>query len=179
MHRKAPNSDEETNDMVGNLNRAKLKTQYLRGPTRSMGATNDSKDMHSATKLFLALTLCIPFFLTALLAETTIAQGEFIEKEKSLSGNLSIEQADGKNYIVLADNFKARKGPDLKIFLSPQSIDSVNGKTAVKGSVLVPNLKEIKGGQRYQIPGELDISKYKSLLIHCEKYTVLWGGGAL
>lgn len=144
-----------------------------------MGATNDSKDMPSATKLFLALTLSFPFFSTALLAETTIAQGEFVEKEKSLSGKWSIEQADGKNYIVLADDFKARKGPDLKIFLSPQLIESVNGKTALEGSVLIANLREIKGGQRYQIPNELDISKYKSLLIHCEKYAVLWGGGAL
>lgn len=88
-------------------------------------------------------------------------------------------QADGKNYIVLADDFKDRKGPDLKIFLSPQSIDSVNGKTAVIGSVIIANLKEIKGGQLYQIPGELDISQYNRLLIHCEKYPVLRGGGML
>ena len=80
-------------------------------------------------------------------AGSTIAEGEFIEKEKSLSGNWSIEQSEGKRYIVLAADFKARKGPDLKIFLSPRSIDSVNGKTAIKGSALVANLKEIKAGK--------------------------------
>lgn len=144
-----------------------------------MGETNDSKDMRHSNYFFLAVILGILAFSTSTLAETTIAEGDFIEKEKSLSGSWSIEQFEGKRYIVLADDFRARKGPDLKIFLSPQSIDSVNGKTAIKGSALVANLKEIKGGQRYEIPSELDISQYKSLLIHCEKYAVLWGGGAL
>jgi len=67
----------------------------------------------------------------------------------------------------------------LKIFFSPQSIDSVNGKTAVIGSVIIAKLKEIKGGQRYQIPRELDVSKNNSLLIYCEKYAMLWGRGVL
>ena len=144
-----------------------------------MGETNDSKDMRHVNNFFLTVILSILAFSTTALAGSTIAEGEFIEKEKSLSGNWSIEQSEGKRYIVLAADFKARKGPDLKIFLSPRSIDSVNGKTAIKGSALVANLKEIKGGQIYEIPNELDISQYKSLLIHCEKYAVLWGGGAL
>ena len=59
-------------------------------------------------------------------AGSTIAEGEFIEKEKSLSGSWSIEQFEGKRYIVLADDFRARKGPDLKIFLDFISLTEYN-----------------------------------------------------
>ena len=135
--------------------------------------------MHCRNNPLITVVLSILASSTTTLARATISQYGFIEKRGSLSRNWSILQADGKNYIVLADDFKDRKGPDLKIFLSPQSIDSVNGKTAVIGSVIIANLKEVKGGQLYQIPGELDISQYNRLLIHCEKYPVLRGGGML
>ena len=135
--------------------------------------------MRYTNNLLITVVLSVLAPLTTILAGTTIAHYEFIENRESLFENWSIKQADGKNYIVLADDFKDRKGPYLKIFLSPQSLDSVNGKTAVIGSVIIANLKEIKGGQRYQIPRELDVSQYNSLLIYCEKRAMLWGGGVL
>ena len=135
--------------------------------------------MRRRNNLLITVVLSILASSTTTLARATISQDEFIEKRGSLSRNWSILQADGKNYIVLADDFKDRKGPYFKIFLSPQSIDSVNGKTAVIGSVIIANLKEIKGGQRYQIPRELDVSRHNRHLLHCEKYAMLWGGGVL
>ena len=146
---------------------------------RSLGSTNDSKDMRYTNNLLITVVLSVLTLSTTTLAGTTIGHDEFIENRESLFGNWSIKQATGKNYIVHADDFRDRRGPYLKIFLSPQSIDSFNGKTAVIGSVIITNLKEIKGGQLYQIPSELDISQYNRLLIHCEKYPVLRGGGVL
>ncbi len=124
------------------------------------------------------IALSVAAFTNAHAAES-LHSGSLVEKQKSIAGGWEIV-AEGENrYIVLADNFKAKNGPDLKIFLSPMEISKVNGKTATKGSVLVAKLKSVKGGQKYPIPGDIDLSAFKSVLVHCEKYSVLWGGGSL
>ena len=75
--------------------------------------------------------------------------------------------------------FKTATAPDLKIFLSPQTSGQVTSRTATKGSVLVSRLKSSKGDQSYALPANLDLSKYKSIIIHCEKYSKLWGASKL
>ena len=72
--------------------------------------------MRYTNNLLITVVLSVLAPLTSLLAGTTIAHYEFIENRESLFENWSIKQADGKNYIVLADDFKDRKGPYLKIF---------------------------------------------------------------
>ncbi len=124
----------------------------------------------------LAVSIWAP---TTGLSADIIASGELFEKQKAISGGWSVEQSGDARYVVFADNFKAKSGPDLKLFLSPRAFAEVKGKTAIQGSALIAALKKLKGSQRYQIPQEIDLSKYKSLLIHCEKYAVLWGGSAL
>ncbi len=51
--------------------------------------------MRHAKNSLLAVILIIRAFSTIALAQSTIAQGEFIEKEKPLSGSWSIEQSEG------------------------------------------------------------------------------------
>lgn len=66
--------------------RAKLKTQYYPDSMRSMGETNDSKDMRHVNNFFLTVILSILAFSTTALAGSTIAEGEFIEKENRSAG---------------------------------------------------------------------------------------------
>ncbi len=128
---------------------------------------------------FLAIaTLAFAAFNSAFAGETLHA-GDLVQKQKSIAGDWEIVAEGDRNYVVFKDNFKAKNGPDLKIFLSPMELSKVNGKTATKGSVLVAKLKSVKGGQKYPIPGDIDLSNYRSVLVHCEKYAVLWGGGML
>jgi len=131
--------------------------------------------------LFLASTLAALALLASnnALSAEVVASGSLIEKQKSITGDWSIEQDGEDRFIVLADNFKSKSGPDLKTFLSPASLSEVTGKTATKGSVFLSELKSTKGIQRYPIPQDIDLAQYKSLLIHCEKYAILWGGGEL
>jgi len=103
----------------------------------------------------------------------------FTNKEYSIKGNWSIQEEGGKTYVKLHSNFKTKNGPDLKVFLNNSTIQTVSSKSALNGSVLLGKLKSNKGEQKYLVPSNIDITKYKSVLIHCEKYTVLWGGGKL
>ena len=86
---------------------------------------------------------------------------------------------DGKKFIVFSDDFRAANGPDLKIFLSPKSIADATGKNAVDGSINIGELKKTKGTQEYEVPANINLADYGSVLVHCEAYSVLWGGGDL
>ena len=105
--------------------------------------------------------------------------GDFVRKSKRLKGSWDIVQRDGKTIIVFADDFRAANGPDLKIFLSPKSVADATGKNAVDGSLNIGDLKKTKGGQEYEVPAGINLADYGSVLVHCEAYSVLWGGGDL
>lgn len=126
--------------------------------------------------LFLAVfSLLSSFTLHAADAKT----GSWVDKKYDISGAWTIKQTDDQTIISFDQAFKTKKGPDLKIFLSKLSIKEVTGKSATNDSYLVGALKSNKGEQEYILPAGFDISDYSSLLIHCEAYSVLWGGGAL
>ena len=105
--------------------------------------------------------------------------GDFVRKSKRLKGAWNVEQRDGKTFIVFSDDFRAANGPDLKIFLSPKSIADATGKNAVDGSINIGELKKTKGTQEYEVPAGINLADYGSVLVHCEAYSVLWGGGDL
>jgi len=105
--------------------------------------------------------------------------GDFIKKQKSIKGSWEVIQRGDQTVIKFGDDFRAKKGPDLKVFLSPASVSDVNGKTATNGSLLLGELTSTKGGQEYILPAGVNIEDYGSVLVHCEAYSVLWGGGEL
>lgn len=97
----------------------------------------------------------------------------------SLQGDWKIVQSEGAYFIELGENFKAKEGPDVKIFLSPTPADEVTGDNAVDGSVLVQQIADFDGRARITIPAGTDISQFQSLVFHCEAYSKLWGTSAL
>ncbi len=105
--------------------------------------------------------------------------GDFVRKSKRLKGSWTVEQRGEKTFIVFSDDFRAANGPDLKIFLSPKSVSDATGKNAVDGSLNIGELQKTKGTQEYEVPAGVDLSNYGSVLVHCEAYSVLWGGGDL
>jgi len=112
-------------------------------------------------------------------AEVNLPSGDFIKKRKSIKGSWSVVHENGQTIIRFADNFKTKNGPDLKIFLSPQTIQAVNGKSATAGSVNLGVLKSTNGTQDYVLPAGVNLADFNSVLVHCEAYSILWGGGAL
>lgn len=116
-------------------------------------------------------------------AEEVLYQGTWEANSSRITfkGSWKIVKDGDKNYVVLGDNFSARKAPDLKIFFSKASLDDISGKNATKlGSpVLVAKLTSYKGQARYEIPGSIAPSDYATIIIHCEQYSKLWGGSSL
>jgi hypothetical protein len=81
-----------------------------------------------------------------------------------------LELNDSINFLRLED-FKTTNGPDLYVYLSTDksASDFVN-LGMLKGNV---------GNQNYEIPQGTDLSKYATVLIWCQAFSVLFGSAEL
>jgi len=118
-------------------------------------------------------------FAVALPASADTGVRAFDVAEKPLNGSWSIETRDDGAYIVLSDDFQTSNAPDLKIFLSQQDVNDVRDNTATRDAVLVSKLVSTSGAQEYKLPADFSKDAYTSVLIHCEQFSVFWGGANL
>ncbi len=126
-----------------------------------------------------ALTVFLLVFLAAgsQLAATdsnAVAQGSWTKKTQSASGTWKITDVGGNLVFEVSDDFKTKKAPDLKIFLSPLTASAAENKNAITKSLLVAELPKISGSFEVALPAGTNLDDYNSVLIHCEKYTKLW-----
>ena len=136
-------------------------------------------NLQPVTKLRNALMFAILAFFSVgamNIASAAIAgQGAWVSKQKSIDGAWQIEKRNGQTVLRFSDGFQTNRGPDLKLFLSKRDISNVTGNNATDG-VFLSKLKNNQGYQEYVIPNNINIDDYASLMIHCERFSVLWGG---
>ena len=136
----------------------------------------------ASTLLAVCLSVALPLHsppLAQSASNVELPSGEFKKKKRRLKGTWKIVEKNGQAFIAFGEDFRAARGPDLKIFLSPTAFADVNGKNAINGSLNLGLLQSTKGAQEYKIPEEANLSDFKSVLVHCEAYEVLWGGADL
>lgn len=105
---------------------------------------------------------------------STLYVGEFVGVNDGIhnaEGQVkALRLNDNTNFLRLED-FKATNGPDLYVYLSTDksAFDFVNlGR--LKGNI---------GDQNYEIPEGTDLSKYTTVLIWCQAFSVLFGSAEL
>ena len=112
-----------------------------------------------------------------------VAQGgdQWTDKVYSVEGKWAIQEDAGTFYFELGSDFMTLAGPDLKLYLSPKAIQDISDREAIdkNGGVMVAGLKSNKGAQKYSLPTGIELSSYKSLVIFCPKFSVVWGGISL
>ena len=99
----------------------------------------------------------------------------------TFEGSWKIEKEGDKTYVVMGDDFDTKKAPDLKIYLSKLNFKEISADNAsdANTSVFVAQLTSYEGAKKYLVPSNITISDYKTILVHCEKYTKYWGGSPL
>ena len=112
-------------------------------------------------------------------ASERIAEGKLQKRSKTLRGAWWIEQRAQGQVLVFGEDFKARSGPDLKLFLSPQEFSAAEARNATEAALYLGELKATRGRQEYPLPADVSLENYASVLVHCERYAVLWGGDDL
>lgn len=75
--------------------------------------------------------------------------------------------------VFLHEDFEVGPGPKFHVYLVPKAM--IRASSDLKGQMFVDlgRLRAFKGSQRYTIPAGVDLSKYQSVIIWCEQFSVL------
>ena len=102
-------------------------------------------------------------------------QGEFHGADDFHFGRgkaLLIEAAPGK-YTLRFEEFSVRNGPDLFVYLSPSAEGNADG------SINLGGLKATDGAFNYDVPEGTDVSRFKSAIVWCRQFSVLFAAAPL
>ena len=134
------------------------------------------------------LLLAIFLFSAASQAQSIVAQGPWTKVDYEVAGQWKITRHGEQLFVELGDDFETKNGPDLHILLSSKPLKQLSDANASQGALVVGLLKtsddsaffkKMKGAQRLVIPGEARLSDYRTILIHCVRYSHLWAGAEL
>ncbi|HLA21519.1 MAG TPA: DM13 domain-containing protein [Pseudolabrys sp.] len=103
-----------------------------------------------------------------------VATGTFIHANPSDPihygrGRVSVYQRT----VFLEQDFEVGPGPAFHVYLVPNA--NVRTAAAVKDTMFIDlgGLRAFKGSQRYAIPAGVDLKNYPSVVIWCERFSVL------
>jgi hypothetical protein len=101
----------------------------------------------------------------------------FIDAVHNGEGTASIyELPDGQRVLRLSD-FRVTNGPDLHVMLSPEAPDSIFGD--IGEAVDLGQLKGNIGNQNYDIPEDVNLDDYASVVIYCQPFKVVFSTAPL
>lgn len=101
-----------------------------------------------------------------------LAQGSFYNLFHLGSGQALVYQlADGSRILRLQD-FEVDNGPELHVYLFPNDPVTTSIGVEISGSYDLGHLKGNIGDQNYEIPADLDLSQFKSVVIWCQPFRV-------
>jgi len=113
------------------------------------------------------------------LAETdrraqVVAEGTFIHANPSDpihwgKGSVTVR----RDSVFLGADFEVGPGPKFHVYLVPKAPVRASSDLRDQMFVDLGRLRAFKGSQRYAIPAGLDLSKFKSVIIWCEQFSVL------
>lgn len=112
-----------------------------------------------------------------------IAQGTFISHEHSTTGTASIvkDSATGKSQLVLSD-LNTSNGPDVHVWLSKAPVIEGQAGWFVAGEHEHVDLGQIKGNvgnQVYDLPSNINVDDWTSVVLWCDDFNVSFGAAAL
>jgi hypothetical protein len=75
--------------------------------------------------------------------------------------------------VYLEPDFEVGPGPAYHVYLVPKASVRANGDVKDAMFVDLGGLRAFKGSQRYSIPAGVDLKQYPSVVIWCERFSVL------
>jgi hypothetical protein len=107
----------------------------------------------------------------------TLATGDFVDRSHPTEGKALIV-SDGTSTFLRLEGFRTDNGPDLNVYLSTAGPTDPAGDFD-EDFVDLGDLKGNVGDQNYEIPPEVDISRYDSVVIWCVRFEVAFGAAGL
>ena len=107
-----------------------------------------------------------------------ISTGRFRSYEHATSGRARVLELRGGRRYVRFDRFRTSNGPALKVYLSAASA-SGPGDAFDDRYVSLGDLKGNIGEQNYAIPRDVQLSRYRSVVVWCKRFSVAFAAAAL
>ncbi|HEX2913844.1 MAG TPA: DM13 domain-containing protein [Chloroflexia bacterium] len=145
------------------------------GSSTTAAATSNAASGATTSKAVASATTASA--TTASTGPQILAKGQFgrIDAIHYASGTATIgKTADGKQ-VLRFENFSTNQGPDLKVYLGLRA----DGKQLKEGGLNLGALPATDGSYNIAIPDNVDLSKYKSVVIWCEAFSVTFSVASL
>ncbi|HZQ93253.1 MAG TPA: DM13 domain-containing protein [Terriglobales bacterium] len=102
---------------------------------------------------------------------TPLAAGNFHTVLHETKGTATIYQLpDGKRVLRFTD-FATSNGPDLQVYLVAAGDASDSDAVKKAGFVTLGALKGNQGDQNYEVPGNVDLAKYRAVTVWCRRFS--------
>jgi hypothetical protein len=134
--------------------------------------------------------LASPLFLTQVVSEALptqagpmmVTRGQFgvidaIHKGEGEASILSLP--GGERVLRLGDGFRVTNGPDLYVYLSSSPMPRSSAELHDGGAFEVAQLKGNVGAQNYELPADLDLARFRSVVIYCRRFTTVFSTAEL
>ena len=106
------------------------------------------------------------------------AAGEFISRSHPTRGRADVlGDGTGQRFLRFED-FRTDNGPDLNVYLSTAPADAPAGQFD-DDFVDLGDLKGNVGSQNYEIPRDLDLDRYSTVVVWCVRFSVVFGAAEL
>lgn len=90
------------------------------------------------------------------------------------SGRATIYRLTDASHILRLENLKVTNGPALHVLLTQHPNPQTNAEVKPQGYMDLGRLKGNIGSQNYPIPGGVDLSAQKSVVIYCKPFQVIF-----
>ncbi|MEU9916164.1 DM13 domain-containing protein [Streptomyces sp. NPDC051001] len=112
----------------------------------------------------------------------TLASGELLSHEHSTSGTVKLVRLADGTHVVRLERLDTSNGPDLRVWLTDAPVKEGRDGWRVFDDgkyVSLGKLKGNKGSQNYTVPDDVDLSRYTSVSIWCDRFDVSFGAAEL
>jgi hypothetical protein len=107
-----------------------------------------------------------------------LATGDFVSLDHSTSGAVRVlGLADGRRFLRL-EGFETDNGPDLYVYLSTNAADGPEGAFD-EGFANLGRLQGNVGDQNYELPADVNLATYTSVVIWCDRFDSAFGAADL
>jgi len=108
----------------------------------------------------------------------TVRVGSFRSIAHQTSGTVRVGPTPDGRQVVYLEDLATDNGPDVRVFLSPhppEGDDSIYGTDELELGPLKGNI----GDQTYEVPADVDLGRYQSVVLWCERFSVGFGVAGL
>jgi aquaporin Z len=104
-------------------------------------------------------------------APAALSRGQFHSVAHETHGTATILDVGGRRVLRLTD-FATSNGPDVRVYLVAAEDATDNAAVKSAGYVELGALKGNEGDQNYDVPADLDLTKYRAVTIWCHRFGV-------